>query len=80
MSGSAKAYVAVRWLYQFDLVCMDVVQEKELSGMQNLLLEQDEDIRACQQRLGELESALLLACPPSSATSNNGECESRGAY
>lgn len=41
--------------------------------MQNLLLEQDEDIRACQQRLGELESTLLLACPPSSTASKTGE-------
>eukprot|EP00903_Cladosiphon_okamuranus_P017393 g16021.t1 len=48
-------------------------KEKELSGMQNLLLEQDEEIRACQQHLGELESALLLVCRPSSTTSITGE-------
>lgn len=55
-----------------------VVQEKELSGMKNLLLEQDEDIRACQQRLGELESTLLQALAPSSSTSSTGELAARG--
>eukprot|EP00752_Nemacystus_decipiens_P007698 g6881.t1 len=49
-------------------------KESELSSMQNLLLEQDEDIRACQQRLGELESTLLLACHPKFTANSTGEC------
>lgn len=37
--------------------------------MQQLLVEQDGDLRSYRHRLGELESNLLLAFTPSSASS-----------
>lgn len=41
--------------------------------MQQLLVEQDGDLRSCRHRLGELESSLLLAFTPTSASSVIGE-------
>ncbi len=46
-------------------------QERELSGIQDLLLEQDGDLHACQLRLGELESTLLRSCALGSTPSDS---------
>lgn len=52
-------------------LCAIVGQEKELSYVQEFLLEQDDDLRACLDRVGNLESS--IAATPRRARNTAGE-------